>query len=192
MQHVNHLLDEYYDGELSPARKRQVEAHLQVCPACRAELEQLRQLSAFLDEVALPDEFSSPEVFGAQVGLRVSRQQVERSRYPGAAWHLVPLLLISGVVVLQGLFALLGGVAGLARVAGGLGIDVGSWWPWWNAVELQLGSVLRLSPTLLVTAVSGALMVVLYLASIAVFVPYVGWVRTLWRSTQNGMARKEI
>ena len=51
MQHINHLLDEYYDGELSPARRRQVEAHLAQCPDCRAELEQMRQLSALLNEV---------------------------------------------------------------------------------------------------------------------------------------------
>ena len=51
MQHINHLLDEYYDGELSPARRRQVEAHLDVCADCRAELEQMRQLSALLAEV---------------------------------------------------------------------------------------------------------------------------------------------
>jgi len=186
MQHVNHLLNEYYDGELSPARRRQVEAHLDACAACRSELEQMRQLSALLDEVPLPDAFSSPALFGAQVGLRASRAEVKRDRYPGAAWHVVPVLLLCGVLVLQGLFALLGGVAGLARTVGWLGIDVGASWPLWNTVEAQLGSVLRLSPASLVAALSGALMVVLFLATLAVFVPYVGWVRTLWRSAQNG------
>ena len=58
---------------------------------------------------------------GAQVGLRVSRQQVERSRYPGPAWHVVPVLLLCGMVVLQGMFALLGGMAGLVRTVGWLG-----------------------------------------------------------------------
>jgi predicted anti-sigma-YlaC factor YlaD len=192
VQHINHLLDQYYDGELGPARRRQVETHLAVCPACRAELEQMRQLSALLQGVPLPDAFSSPQLFGAQVALRVSRQQVERSRYPGAAWHVVPVLLLCGVVVQQGLFVLLGGVVGLARTAGWLGIDLSAWWPLWNAVETQLGSVLRLSSISLVTVLSVALMVVLYLATIAVFVPYVGWVRTLLRSTQDGLARKEV
>lgn len=192
MQHINHLLDEYYDGELAPARRRLVEAHLSECPACRAELEQLRQLSALLQDVPLPDEFRSPQLFGAQVGLRVSRQQVERSSYPGAAWYVVPVLLLCGVVALQGVFLLLGGLAGLAQIAGMLGIDVAAWWPIWNVVETQLGSALRLSPASLVTVLSAALMVVLYLAAIAVFVPYVGWVRTLWRSTQDGLVRKEV
>jgi predicted anti-sigma-YlaC factor YlaD len=192
MQHINHLLDEYYDGELSPARRRQVETHLRVCPSCRAELEEIRQLSALLQDLPLPDAFSSPQLFGAQVALRVSRQQVERSNYPGMAWHVVPLLLLCGVAVLQGLFVLLGGVVGLARTAGRLGLDLGARWPFWNALETQLGSVLRLSPASLVTVLSVALMVVLYLATIAVFIPYLGWVRTLWRSTQNGWARKEL
>ena len=192
MQHVNHNLDEYYDGELSPARRRQVEAHLEGCASCRAELEQVRQLSALLDEVSLPDAFSSPQLFGAQVALRLSHQQAERSRYQGATWHVVPVLLLCGVVVLQGLFALLGGLAGLARTVGWFGIDLGASWPLWNVVESQLGSVLRLSPASLVTVVSVALMVVLYLATIAVFIPYVGWVRTLWRSAQDGLVRKEV
>lgn len=192
MQHVNHLLNEYYDGELSPARRRQVEAHLQACPACRAELEQVRQLSALLGEVSLPDAFSSPQLFGAQVGLRISREQVERSRYPGAVWHVVPVLLLCSLVVLQGLFALLGGMAGLVRTANWLGIDWNLSWPWWNAVQAQLGGWLGLSPTSLVTVVSAVLMVVLYLAMLAVFIPYVGWVRTLWRSAQDGLVRKEV
>jgi anti-sigma factor RsiW len=192
MQHINHFLAEYHDGELSPARRRQVEAHLAECPACRAELEQMRQLSALLQDVPLPDVFSSPQLFGAQVALRVSRQHVERSRYSGAAWHVVPVLLLCGMVTLQGLFVLLGGLTGLARMAGRLGLDIGARWPTWNVVETQLGGVLGLSSASLVTVLSAALMVLLYLATIAVFVPYGCWVRTLWRSTQDGLARKEV
>ena len=192
MQHLKQFLDEYYDGELSPARRRQVEAHLNECAECRAELEEKRQLSALLEEVPLPDAFSSPQLFQAQVALRLERRQAERSRYPGAAWHVVPVLLLVGVVVLQGLFGLVGGFAGLVRLAERLGIDVGVSWLLWDAVGTQLGSVLGLSPTSLVTVVSAVLMVVLYLAAIAVLIPYVGWVRTLWRSTQDGLAGKEV
>ena len=84
------------------------------------------------------------------------------------------------------------GLTGLARIVARLGIDVGAWWPMWNAVETQLGDLLRLSSTSLVTVLSVALMGLLYLAAIAVFVPYGCWVRTLWRSTQDGLARKEL
>jgi predicted anti-sigma-YlaC factor YlaD len=192
MQHINQMLDEYYDGELSPARRRQVEAHLAKCADCRAELEQKRRLSALLQEVPLPDAFSSPQLFNAQIALRLERRQVERSRYPGAAWHVVPVLLLVGLVVLQGLLALLGGMAGLFRMLGGLGFDLGTVWPLWNTVAFQLGSALRLSPASLATVLSVALMGFVYLASLAVFVPYVGWVRTLWRSSQSGLDGKEV
>ena len=76
--------------------------------------------------------------------------------------------------------------------SGRLGIDVGAWWPLWNTVQAQVGSTLGLSPASLVAVLSGALMIVLYLAALAVFVPYVGWVRALWRSAQDGLARKEV
>lgn len=36
----------YHDGELSAARRVEVEAHLSKCPSCAAELESLRSLSA--------------------------------------------------------------------------------------------------------------------------------------------------
>jgi anti-sigma factor RsiW len=184
MQHVNHRLDEYHDGELSPARRRQVEAHLKVCAACRAKLEELRQVSALLHEVPVPDVFSLPQLFEAQVSLRLKRREAERSRYPGAAWHAVPVLLLTGLVVLQGLLALLGGMMGLSRWAMWLGIDVGSLWPAWNA--LPVGDLFPLSPASLATVFGAMLMVVLYLASIAALIPYVGWVRTLWRAARNG------
>jgi predicted anti-sigma-YlaC factor YlaD len=192
MQHMKQFLDEYYDGELSPARRRQVEAHLNECAECRAELEERRQLSALLEEAPLPDVFSSPQLFQAQISLRLERRQEERSRYPGAAWHVVPVLLLVGLVVLQGLYSLLGGLAGLVQLAERVGIGVDVSWLLWDAVETQLGSALGLSPASLVTVVSVVLMVVLYLAAIAVLIPYVGWVRALWRSTQDGLAGKEV
>jgi anti-sigma factor RsiW len=192
MLHCSDQLDAYYDGELSAARRRQVEAHLEECPTCRAELEQRRRLSALLVETPLPDVFSAPQLFGAQVALRVSRQRAERSRYQGAAWHIVPLLLLSGLIVLQGLFAVLGSLTGIVRMAERLGLDVEVLWPWWQAAALQVGQVLPLSSASLVAVVSGAVLVVLYLATIAVFVPYAGWVRTLWHSAQDSLAGKEV
>ena len=39
-------LDAYHDGELSPAERADVEAHLRDCPACAAELAAIRGLSA--------------------------------------------------------------------------------------------------------------------------------------------------
>lgn len=38
----------YYDGQLDPARRRQVEAHLPGCPACQHQLDELKALSSAL------------------------------------------------------------------------------------------------------------------------------------------------
>jgi hypothetical protein len=50
--HVLEWLEAYLDGELKGGRLHQVEAHLQVCEDCRAELLALRQLSALLQAAA--------------------------------------------------------------------------------------------------------------------------------------------
>jgi anti-sigma factor RsiW len=43
-------LDAYHDGELSPAERSDVEAHLRDCPSCAAELAAMRAMSgAFAD-----------------------------------------------------------------------------------------------------------------------------------------------
>ena len=43
-------LDAYHDGELSPAERSDVEAHLRDCQSCAAELAAMRRMSdAFAD-----------------------------------------------------------------------------------------------------------------------------------------------
>ena len=69
MQHVNHLLNEYYDDELSPARRRQVEAHLDACAACRTELDQMR---AFCIAMAA----AITVIIASQLGLPVSSTHI--------------------------------------------------------------------------------------------------------------------
>ncbi|MGD2174591.1 MAG: zf-HC2 domain-containing protein [Candidatus Brocadiaceae bacterium] len=44
----------YHDGELTPERRRELEEHLKDCPACAAELEELRTLSGVLGEAEAP------------------------------------------------------------------------------------------------------------------------------------------
>jgi hypothetical protein len=189
MEHVTHLLDEYHDGELSSARYRFVEAHLESCPLCAAELERKRQLSLFLAEVPIPDELRSAETFRSQVVLRLSRRDERRAGYGSAVWLPVPLFLVSALVALQALFGFSGLLLSLSRTFGWLGVDLGSLVPLLGAVEYRLGSLLGLSPASVVTALSVGLMVVLYFGSIAVFVPYVGWVGALWRALRAQDAR---
>ena len=182
MQHVYHLLDDYHDGQLAPASRRRVEAHLKECSFCRAELERSNRLSCLLSEYVLPDTFTAAETFQAQVGLRLSRRLAERSGYRGAAWHLVPLAMLSGVIALQSLYVLSGVLWAILRSAGWLGIDVGLF-----LALPEVGSVPVLSPTSMV-ALSIVLAFGLYLGAFALLIPCAGWVGALWRSARAGQA----
>lgn len=106
--HVSELLGAYHDGELTADRRQQVEEHLQDCPACRAELEALEELSTFLKADPVPDQTPS-ERFAAQVQLRLprasqshSRQTEGRSGEQLPRWVLgIPLALIGASTFLQ-------------------------------------------------------------------------------------------
>lgn len=184
VQHVYHLLDDYYDNELSPVTRRRVEAHLDNCPSCQAELERLGQLGELLSEYRVPDTFSAADVFQAQVVLRVARRTQERARYRGAVWHLVPLALLSTLVVLQALFALVGVLERLIRSVEWLGADTGSFLAQLGITWPESVAVLGLSPSAMVAVLGALLMVGLYLGVFVLWIPYAGWVGALWRSSR--------
>ena len=68
-------LDAYHDGELSPAERSDVEAHLRECPSCVAELAAIRGLSgAFAD--AAPREPSYEQLLQLARGVRAEPADV--------------------------------------------------------------------------------------------------------------------
>ena len=72
------LLDDYADGLLTPEQAAQIEAHLETCPNCRAELQSLRELLA--DAKALPKSITPPA--SAWSGIQ---QRIAGSARPGVA-----------------------------------------------------------------------------------------------------------
>ncbi|MFO8007042.1 MAG: zf-HC2 domain-containing protein [Candidatus Brocadiia bacterium] len=62
---------EYLDGRLEEGRRRELEAHLEQCPACRAEIEALRRTVEVLGK--LPAR-SAPDGFAEQVKARIRQQ----------------------------------------------------------------------------------------------------------------------
>lgn len=62
------LLSQRMDGELPPAQAKELEAHLAVCPLCRALAEELSALTASLRDL---DELEAPEGFVDNVMTRV-------------------------------------------------------------------------------------------------------------------------
>ena len=95
--HVLEWLAAYHDGELTPNRQRQVEEHLQSCPACRAELDAIDGLSSLLKADSAPH-LTPPQRFAAQVALQLPRSsppQARRNADPLPRWALsAPLILI--------------------------------------------------------------------------------------------------
>jgi predicted anti-sigma-YlaC factor YlaD len=181
MVHVEHLLAEYHDGELSARRRRQVEAHLADCPACRARLSELERLSDVLAAYELPATLAGAETFRARVAMRLSRRARRRVRYVGWAWHLVPLGLICALLGLLGVLALSDLLQSALALFGWTGIDVLS------IVGLPdiVGAATWLNQVLAWFAEGlGGLTwrLSVYLVLVLVFAVYVGWVGALYRA----------
>jgi predicted anti-sigma-YlaC factor YlaD len=182
MRHVDSLLVEYHDDELSPWQRRRVEAHLQDCAACRAELERLDRLSDVLAAYTLPDTLAAAETARAQVMLRLPRRQVDRPSDVSWGWHLVPLGLICVLMALQPLLILPDAVKWIADLAR------------WSGIELSSLSGPSLVGGRLVAAVEYVLhsgwfslyrfgwQMLVFTTLILAFATYWGWVNVLWRA----------
>ena len=95
--HVTDWLGPYHDGELAGKLKQQVEEHLNVCRECQTRLEDLRKLSALLQEVPLAVPNLSAQRFQAQVKLRLwgNPSQTGWQRALKAGWQLAPLSAVA-------------------------------------------------------------------------------------------------
>ncbi len=122
-KHVTAWLGAYHDGELSHHRLRQVGSHLAECPACRAELAALRQLSTLLRLAPDTPTITPPDRFVAQVGLRLPRRPTQPAwqRALKTGWRWTPVGLLSGWAFLQAAFIMSGIL--LAALQLGLGGD---------------------------------------------------------------------
>ncbi|MFQ5570212.1 MAG: anti-sigma factor family protein [Rhodothermales bacterium] len=68
--HIDHLLQEYLDGTLTPEQQQTVDAHLHVCEPCRAEMEALASVMAAVD--ALPRSIEPPRDLWPEIETRLS------------------------------------------------------------------------------------------------------------------------
>ena len=91
------LLSDYLDGELSPQQERELEAHLEGCPKCTDELEELRQT---LDTLGSLKSVSPPTEFVGKIQQRINKRS--RGRFFGQESLLVriPFEWISFVIIM--------------------------------------------------------------------------------------------
>jgi anti-sigma factor RsiW len=121
-EHVTQWLEAYYDGELKGRRVQQVEAHLETCEICMAELENLSSLSALLQEFPEARNLTPVDTFTAQVGLRLPRKPEEskRNRFFQVSWQWVPVGLLTTWLFVQTAFFVSGVITWAFRVIPGL------------------------------------------------------------------------
>lgn len=124
-KHITHWLQAHYDGELDARVTRRVEAHLETCRQCRAELADLETLSALLQTAPAVTATTTQEQFAARVALHLPRQDhgtlTERAFEWG--WRLAPVLLVTMWLFVQTVSILTTGILALAN----LGLGDGQW-----------------------------------------------------------------
>ncbi|HSK67004.1 MAG TPA: zf-HC2 domain-containing protein [Anaerolineales bacterium] len=186
-KHINEWLNAYMDGELRDSRLKQVEAHLAVCPDCRAELESLAGLSSLLHEAPRP-QFLPAEQFISQVNLRLPHRQVmtTRSQAFEIGWWMVPVALLAAWIFINTSFFL----RDLISVAGTLGYvnSVSDWLifgstaeAYWTATLGQFGVLSGESLDLVAAAESVTRSSLPQISlQVAIALLYLGWIAVWW------------
>src|SRR5215471_21080505 len=98
--HVTSLSSPYFHGELTAEEDHRVAEHLLVCPACRAEYEEVKAGVRIADQIKVmpaPDSLWAG-VVGSLDGARVSR---------GPHWFTWPLAVAAAIVIIVGASLLL-------------------------------------------------------------------------------------
>jgi predicted anti-sigma-YlaC factor YlaD len=191
-EHIQEWLNAYLDGELSGARLRQVESHLADCGICRAELDELQQLSALLHDTAPAGDFLSTERFVANLTLNLPRQPERTSnrRALEIGWWLIPVSVLGIWVFVQVTLAL-SAVFQAASTVGLFGETfawIGSAQPqmnWFATLTGLFGDQLGLTSRFALSALNEAEVslrnwVGPYLWQALLGVIYLGWLASWW------------
>jgi anti-sigma factor RsiW len=143
-EHVTLWLGAYHDGELRGRRLQQVEAHLAHCAACRAELDELRALTALLQESPVAELYTPPERFIAQVGLRLARRPAQPiwKSILEVGWWMAPVGLLASWAFIQVVLAVASTILYAVRIDV-IGNAVAGWLP--PLEEPWLTQIARLS-----------------------------------------------
>jgi predicted anti-sigma-YlaC factor YlaD len=102
---ISSRLGAYLDGELNMRSQIEVQAHLETCSACQAELEELRRLLSLLRVTPQPN-FVPASEFKAQFMLQLPRHPVQiesqlSSRHNSLLPWLAPALVLVGWIFIQ-------------------------------------------------------------------------------------------
>jgi len=91
---IQRWLPEYPDGELSPFWRRRLEAHLEACPECQAELAELQEAVEIYREHPLPEpEPGFWEAFDRELHLKLARINHQAPAEPERRRFKLPYLI---------------------------------------------------------------------------------------------------
>jgi hypothetical protein len=194
--HITEWLGAYHDGELHGARLRQAEQHLAGCAACRAELDELRNLSTRLQDTASMGGFLTTERFVANLALRLPRtsEQPQHLNPLTIGWWLIPVALL-GIWLFIDITFSISPVITLAVDTGLLG-DASAWLQGnppqmqWFATALNLfGNQLGAPGLEILSALHDASLLIAQMAGRLIphailAVAYLGWLFSWWLRQQ--------
>jgi hypothetical protein len=102
---IQQRLPDYPDGDLSPFWKRQVAAHLEVCPGCRQELQEITEVVSLYQAHPLPD--PGPEFwqdFNRELHLKLAQQN--QAPEPTPRRFSLPHYVLGGAAAMVAMLAL--------------------------------------------------------------------------------------
>lgn len=102
--HLRDLLGPYVMGALDPEEERQVEEHLEGCPACREEVSDLRLAHERLTDLVNMQETPPPELKD-RILTGMPRRETRRVPLAAAAAAVICALAVLGVLYSAGYFA---------------------------------------------------------------------------------------
>lgn len=105
-------LGEFFDGQLEPAARDEVERHLPKCAACRAELEAIESMARGL---AAPPSAAVPDDLWNSIEKRLEAETSPARTSAPAAWR--PFATAAGIVLLVGLAYLTSTLPGTSSTA---------------------------------------------------------------------------
>jgi hypothetical protein len=186
---MHNLLNAYLDDELHGPRLAQMERHLDSCPACRQELEELRSVSRLL-QAAPPPQVMPVGRFVSNLNLGLMRRKVQdRPAQPaGLVWWLVPAGLLGAWFFVRTVF-MLSGLVNVADASGLIGNGVawmggGQQTYWYEAVMnlagRQVGSAQLTLSALNDVGIFGIDLLKGFLWQAVIGLFYWGWLAVWW------------
>src|SRR5512133_2577753 len=189
---VRNKLSAYLDGELARRDQIEVETHLETCPDCRQEVEELRQLSQEWHAAPLP-EFTPALDFKAQLMLQLPRRDEtlqSGSNNPVLPW-MAPTLVLAGWIFVQvtlgvSTLVLLAEQAGLIDGAAAWAASAPQQMLWFTTAKAAIGSGLGSGGVASLTILNDASLflqnvVTLLLGQVGVALLYWGAMTLVWQ-----------